>query len=81
MKDRRVSGFRARTKASKTTKLRMRGFLFVCKAGQLRVDSVLQDLNVNANVKTDLYKFIACEFKIMLFMSNHQTVSTISSCV
>ena len=36
----------------------MMGFLFVCKAGQLRVDAVLQDLNVNANVKNDLYKFI-----------------------
>ena len=58
VKDRRVSGFRTSTKASKTTKLRMMGFVFVCKAGQLRVDSVLQDLNVNANVKNDLYKFI-----------------------
>ena len=58
MKDKRVSEFRTSTKASKTTKPRMMGFLFVCKAGQLRVDSVLQGLNVNANVKDDLYKFI-----------------------
>ena len=58
MKDRRLSGFRTSTKASKTTKPRMMGFLFVCKGGQLRVDSVLQNLNVNATVKNDLYKFI-----------------------